>query len=296
MSENIYISEGKELLGLSNIVVSEVDGKIYINSSLQIDKSIKGSLAIYSKDDSSLLIGSGADCIWNKDDKVLEVINVESRSITSEQLKTKLVLTDCIESTAIETDSIKLNYADAGYIKAECLKVDSIVTEAVTSVHNKLERIESEFLNVSDSLKSRYTDSDFIKSECIECISVTSEVSKSDFMESDKFVIDRWIGFKSTKSSSDAFKINIIVHPQSGKEILAVRSENNKSSLIMGFEEDRIIFAKTTNLQQRSVPTSLGTPGDTRGDFCVDESFVYYCIKDYDGLSKIWKRSPLENW
>lgn len=46
------------------------------------------------------------------------------------------------------------------------------------------------------------------------------------------------------------------------------------------------------------VPTTpVGEEGDTMGDVIWTDNYIFFCVRDYDGVTKIWKRSPVEtNW
>lgn len=48
--------------------------------------------------------------------------------------------------------------------------------------------------------------------------------------------------------------------------------------------------AQTTALQNRTPPASIGEVGDLAGMFTFDNDYIYVCIADYDGTTKIWKR------
>ena len=43
----------------------------------------------------------------------------------------------------------------------------------------------------------------------------------------------------------------------------------------------------------RTIPSSLGSDGDLKGDYAFDEDYAYFCFEDYDGTSNIWKRFAL---
>jgi hypothetical protein len=42
--------------------------------------------------------------------------------------------------------------------------------------------------------------------------------------------------------------------------------------------------------RKRVVETSKGSPGDQSGDIAVNKFYLYYCIKDYNGVDSIWVR------
>jgi len=102
MSDKVILKEDKELVGLSDIVISELENKIYVYNTAKVEKSTEGSLAVYSKDNSSMLMGSGADLVWNKEERKLEVFRVESESSFSK----------IVESNSVVTTDVKSDYAE----------------------------------------------------------------------------------------------------------------------------------------------------------------------------------------
>lgn len=45
-----------------------------------------------------------------------------------------------------------------------------------------------------------------------------------------------------------------------------------------------------------SIPiSSIGTPGDITGTLVFDNSYMYYCVANYDGMTNIWKRVAWSN-
>jgi hypothetical protein len=57
-----------------------------------------------------------------------------------------------------------------------------------------------------------------------------------------------------------------------------------------------LYISSRLNIERATIDSSLGAPGDAMGDIALDENYLYYCIKYYDGESKIWKRTKLEDW
>ena len=61
--------------------------------------------------------------------------------------------------------------------------------------------------------------------------------------------------------------------------------------------------ATTTNLTnpnpmvRKGVPaTSIGSPGDKKGDLASDSTHIYIASADYDGTTSIWARASLSSW
>jgi hypothetical protein len=76
---------------------------------------------------------------------------------------------------------------------------------------------------------------------------------------------------------------------------------------ITGLEEGGIVSnsspATTTNLTnpnpmvRKGVPaTSIGSPGDKKGDLASDSTHIYIASADYDGITSIWARASLSSW
>lgn len=106
------INVGKNIVGLSNIIISDVDGNIFINNNNQITEGIKNSLAIYS-DDGCNLISSGVKLIYKKEDSTLSV-----ESLVSEKIKTETISSDGISTNRLVSENI-----DSEYVRINCLHI-----------------------------------------------------------------------------------------------------------------------------------------------------------------------------
>lgn len=266
MNNKIILKDGKELIGISNIVISEVDDSIYINNVSQVEVSIEGSLAFYSKDGVPSLIGSGVDCVWNKDDSVLEVLNVNSNRITSKTLSSE-------------------------YVEFLNLTTDNIIAKSIDTEFNSSKTINSKFIKVESTEIGKLFVSD-IKTE---------SVNVSNYAEVKKLAIDKWFGFIShTTEGTHPFKIALEVNPYTNKDALIFKSNDygtgKNSTRLIALEDQRVSLKGITNLSSRTIESSIGLPIDQKGDIAIDENFLYYCVKDYDGTSSIWKRCPLMGW
>jgi hypothetical protein len=186
MDNKIILKDGKNLIGVSSIVISELENSIYINNSSEITNGSSGSLAFYQSDNSSTLYGTGETCNWNP----------FSSTLTSTNIKI--------------TDTIKL--------------------------------------------------SDF------EIKVVSNEATNKYFRNSLKqtLIIDT---FNSTK------------------KCIAIAVDNS-----------RVYLNSITNIKSKTIESSVGNLGDLAGDIAIDENYVCYCTKDFDGVSNIWKRSKLVTW
>lgn len=236
MNNKIILKDGKEIIGVSNIVISEIDDKIYVNNISKIEDSIKGSFAVYYQDSSPSLTGSGNNCKWNDETSTLEVTHIQSTTLLTE------------------------------YLTADFMKVATLET------------------------------SNYI-SKKISC----ENAVVSDFLESEKICVDRWIGFKSNITpNTHPFKVSIGINPKDNKEVLLFKSKDYtddvRPTTLMAFTEDRVCLREGVNLVSRHISSPLGTENDIAGDIAIDENFIYYCIKDFDGTSKIWKRCSLLEW
>jgi hypothetical protein len=233
MSDAVILKDGKELIGFSNISISEIDNKIFINNTSQVEESIQGSLAMYVSDGTHLA-GSGVHCTWDKGDFMLTVLNLKTGSLGSKEISSEKLISEDIKSK-------------------------DILSEAIVS-----------------------------------------STIKTDYSLANKAAINNWLGFCSERvPGTFPFKLAIDVNPRTDKEVLLFTSNDYdtdvKPSLIMGIEDKRM-YVNGLNLLPKTISASVGEEGDLKGDLAVDENFLYICVNDFDGQSKIWKRSKLESW
>jgi hypothetical protein len=231
MNAKIILKDGKELIGVSGIIISDIGDTIYINNSSIITDGIKGSLAFYDQDNTATLYSTGSKCIWNDDEELLQVSHILANTFESSTILSKSVTSLNISSTSIDVD---------------CLKV-------------------------------------------------------SNFQSSQKLSVGRWLGFNSLiETDTQPFKLALSINPKTKKEVLVFSTNDydngNKPTLLLGLEHDRVYFNGKINIKHKTIETSTGSAGDVAGDMAVDLNFVYYCTQDFDGTSKIWKRTNLMEW
>lgn len=109
MNDKVILKENKELVGLADIVVSELENKIYIYNAAKVEKSTEGCLAVYNKDGSSTIVGSGSDLTWNKEERKLEVFRIESRSTFSKSIESNSISSVDVKSDYSEMNKLKIN-------------------------------------------------------------------------------------------------------------------------------------------------------------------------------------------
>ncbi len=76
------------------------------------------------------------------------------------------------------------------------------------------------------------------------------------------------------------------------------KSANDKGGDLLRVAFDKINKNFST-IWPRSVPlSSTGTANDTAGMVAFDDTYSYFCISDYTGVTSIWRRVllPSETW
>lgn len=203
MNKPVKLADGKLLVGLANIVLSEVDDIVYINSLLQVDDGISGALAFY-KTDGQCLAGTSEGLTWDASAELLRVKN-------------------------LETTVLSPSYCNAT-----------------------------------------------------------------------KVSISKWLGFPSKLTENQhPFRFCTRVDEHSNQEvlILVVNGYDDTSAKVsMKFDSTRVYIDNTLNIRNTTIMTSVGSENDKIGDVAIDENYIYYCHKNYDGESKIWKRVEMKDW
>jgi hypothetical protein len=69
-----------------------------------------------------------------------------------------------------------------------------------------------------------------------------------------------------------------------------VELEPNGSGVVAVNNDNLVITTSKTPV------TAVGSAGDIRGMVAWDSSYLYVCISNYDGSTKIWKRSEILTW
>jgi hypothetical protein len=223
------------LIAVPPIVLTELDGNTYINSTNQIDLGVQGSLAVY-KDDNQAITHTGTELMWNQE-------------------------TLCLTAGNINT----------GNIQASDGTFTSLATNSINTAHAHVEKM----------LTTEIIESDILKN--------------SDYLSSKKVAVGDWLAFVD---KDDNYQFNIGIGAGCGEypeEILCFDDKNH--SMKLGFDTNRLYLCNTINIfEHRTIDDPVGCKNDKKRDICVDGSYFYQCIDDYDGESKIWKRIAFEGW
>ena len=223
------------LIAVPPIVLTELDGNTYINSTNQIDLGVQGSLAVY-KDDNQAITHTGTELMWNQ-----------------------------------ETLCLTVGHIDTGNIKALDGTFSSLATNSINTEHAHVEKM----------LTTEIIESDILKN--------------SDYLSSKKVAISDWLAFVN-KDNNYQFNIGIIAgFGEYTEEILCFDDKNHNMKL--GFDTNRLYLCNTINIfEHRTIDDPVGCKNDKKRDICIDGSYLYQCIDNYDGESKIWKRIAFEGW
>lgn len=89
-------------------------------------------------------------------------------------------------------------------------------------------------------------------------------------------------------SSHNDFKIAVCTTPNAGDKLMIL--DNNKP--IIAIDSNRSTFFSRLQFKkfEKQMITPKGCLHDSKGDFTVIENYLYYCTKDFDGISNIWIR------
>jgi len=212
MNNKIILKDGATLIGVSGIVISELDDSIFINNSYQIEEGTTGSLAFYCQDGVSALHSTGAACIWDQRSSTLIATKLATEILTTEYLETTYLATETLTTTDIKV-SDRINF-------------------------NNFEIKERSNDNLNSVLRNSFRNNLLI-----------------EFVDSDK-----------------------------------------KHIVLVAMDKKRTYFNCGINLKSNTIESPVGSSEDLKGDVAIDENFIYYCVKDYDGISNIWKKSELTSW
>ena len=219
MSNLVNLTGKTSIVGLSNVVVSEVDDTVYINTQLQVSDGLKGSVLIY-KEDGQTIGSDGSEFMYDTVNHTLSASNITVKNIEA----------DCISTEDFKTPVARI----------------------------------------------------------------------TEYCESLKTVITKWFGFASKKFQNEhPFKFKVSINPESDEETLVLVVNEytfDKSKISLAFDRNRILVNNKLNISTSTVKSSVGSLGDKKGDIAIDENYIYFCVKDFDGVSKIWKRTELTEW
>lgn len=96
------------------------------------------------------------------------------------------------------------------------------------------------------------------------------------------------ITFINPNTEETCFNLEVCETPQLDVKLMILQ----ESKPIIAIDADRTTFFNRIHLKhvERQEITPIGSPTDSKGDFTIISDYLYYCKKEYDGVSKIWIR------
>jgi uncharacterized secreted protein with C-terminal beta-propeller domain len=226
-------------VGVNNIAVSQIDDTVFISNATNIDLGTTSSFAIYGADGNTSIVSTGNACVWNEGKSRLEVIEIKTNNIYSENITTNHI------------------------------KTDNIITTHLTTEYIHSRQIHS------------------------------ADIFLDGYFHAPKVSVGNWLGFRSKDDETHhCFRLQV-KQDKSGANCLKVIASVNKNkpeTEIIRLDTDRTSFLTTLNLKSNIVKSSVGVAGDKKGDVAIDENYFFYCTKNFNGVSKIWKRVELSSW
>jgi hypothetical protein len=176
------------------------------------------------------------------------------------------------EECVLKSPVIKTNQFITDCVDTNSLNSDTIFTAKLTSTDIESNHITSENITVDVLTVNHYLD--------IDSISVNNTFNKCLFFldnDHDKFARMHY---------DDVSGGNMLV--------LLTKRKDGTDGCALGIDESqrvRIIDGVLNLKSKRVIKSPIGSKGDCEGDIVINDGYIYYCKKSYNGFSKIWIRT-----
>jgi hypothetical protein len=231
------LSEIKEIKGLFNITVSQIDDILFLSNSIVPEPGAINTFALYA-DENGKIKSAGIGLTYNTETEILSAPSINGHNIASNNMYTEYLNVK---------ESIQTNKLVSENIEVKTIIADSLI---LNNDPNQSKELYINYLN-------------FLKKD-----------GKTRF----------------AAIHADYFK----------RDTLAFITEKDDGTvgcaIIIDSDQRVTIDQGRLNTRPKTITSAKGTNGDQTGDVIIDENYIYYCKKNYNGLDKIWVRAKLSEW
>jgi len=231
------LSKIKEIKGLFNITVSQIDDILFLSNSTVPEPGAIDTFALYA-DENGKIKSAGIGLTYNNETEILSAPSITSHNIVSNNIHTEYL-------TVRET--VQANKVVSEIVETKTIVADSLILNNDPSKSKELYINYLNFLKKDGKTRFAAIHADYFNNHTLAFIT-----EKDDGTMGCAIIID----------SDQRVKI----------------------------EQGRL------NIKPKPIPSAYGAKGDRAGDLVIDEDYIYYCKKNFNGSSKIWVRSKLEEW
>lgn len=161
--------------------------------------------------------------------------------------------------------------------KSATLTVNFLITENLTTKKSTAQHLTTKQLTTENLTTEKLTTEKLMTKD----INITNRITFNNFeiKERSKEVLSSFL--------RNSHRNNLLV------EFI---DSDAQHTLLIAIDKERTYLNCNLNMKSKTIVSSIGCAGDLKGDIAVDEDFIYYCTKDFDSISNIWKRSSLTTW
>jgi hypothetical protein len=262
------LSEIKEIKGLFNITVSQIDDILFLSNSIVPEPGAINTFALYA-DENGKIKSAGIGLTYNTETEILSAPSIVGHNFISNNMHTDYL-------TAKET------------VQAD--KFVSEIVETNTVVSNNL---HAEYLEVKDTIKA-----DRLVSENIEAKTIIADslILNNDPNQSKELYVN-YLNFLKKDGKTRFAAIHADYFKRDTLAFITEKDDGTVGCAIIIDSDQRVTIDQgRLNTRPKTITSAYGVRGDRVGDLVIDENYIYYCRKNFDGSSKIWARAKLSEW
>jgi len=281
-TEEIVLQEGTKLVGIGGIGISKVDDTVFITSKGSSQPGAVNTIALYANEDGTIK-SAGWRSYFEPEEERLNLANLN----VSQRLNADSIFSNFFTTSMITTDHLLVHeIIDGPYLSVRQANIINLeVHEKFTVGHFKSNQANIINLEVHEKFtvghfKSNQADVDkFTVHDTFDLISKRINLQFIEFKEKDN---DNVFASILTDNHGYGPTFAITTKKETGETGCAFTIDN----------EHRVtIIDGALNISKpRIINDSKGSPGDKKGDIAVNNQYLYYCIRNYNGKTPIWVR------
>jgi hypothetical protein len=231
------LSEIKEIKGLFNITVSQIDDILFLSNSIVPEPGAINTFALYA-DENGKIKSAGIGLTYNTETEILSAPSINGHNIASNNMYT-------------------------------------------------------EYLNVKETIQTNKLVSENIE---VKTIIADSLILNNDPNQSKELYVN-YLNFLKKDGTSRFAAIHADYFNRHTLAFITEKDDGTMGCAIIIDSDQRVkIDQGRLNIKPRHISSAYGVRGDRVGDLVIDENYIYYCRKNFDGSSKIWARAKLSEW
>jgi hypothetical protein len=260
-TEEIILEEKTRLVGVGDIGISKVDDTVFIASKGSADPGAINTIALYASEDGKIKSAGWRSYYEPEEERFnLPNLNVSQR---------------------LNVDSLFCNFFTTSIITTDHLLVHETIDGPYLSVN------QANIINLE--VHEKFTVGHFKSNQA----DVDDFTVHNNFNLISKRINLQFIEFKEKDNNNVFAGILTDNHGYGPTFAITTKKETGETGCALTIDNQHrvtIIDGSFNISKKRIINDSKGSPGDKKGDIAISDQYLYYCTRNYNGITSIWVR------